>query len=172
MDDDATDSEAPVVPETPGGRPATVRSLRHMTTTTSIVQVRADPQMHGRVLALQTVLLIGTTPIGAPLLGALADAAGPRSIVVVVMWRRRARPGRGVRRVRRASHPGARERLSRRDGVTAPPERGDYSPVPVPSRPSGTAASTAAGSASSAGAAVAVELASHSARSTSSASLE
>ncbi len=84
MDDDATDSEAPVVPETPGGRPATFRSLRHMRTTTSIVQVRADPQMHGRVLALQTVLLIGTTPIGAPLLGALADAAGPRSIVVVV----------------------------------------------------------------------------------------
>ena len=60
-----------------------VTSIMYMTATTSIVQVRADPQMHGRVLALQTVLLIGTTPIGGPLLGALADVAGPRSIVVV-----------------------------------------------------------------------------------------
>ncbi len=60
-----------------------VTSIMYMTATTSIVQVRADPQMHGRVLALQTVLLIGTTPIGGPLLGALADVWGPRSIVVV-----------------------------------------------------------------------------------------
>jgi len=39
--------------------------------------------MHGRVLALQTVLLIGTTPIGGPLLGAIADSLGPRSIVII-----------------------------------------------------------------------------------------
>ena len=60
-----------------------VTSIMYMTATTAIVQVRADPQMHGRVLALQTVLLIGTTPIGGPLLGAVADALGPRSIVVI-----------------------------------------------------------------------------------------
>ena len=60
-----------------------VTSIMYMTATTSIVQVRADPQMHGRVLALQTVLLIGTTPIGGPLLGAIADSLGPRSIVVI-----------------------------------------------------------------------------------------
>ena len=58
-------------------------SIMYMTATTSIVQVRADPRMHGRVLALQTVLLIGTTPIGGPALGALADALGPRSIVII-----------------------------------------------------------------------------------------
>ena len=39
--------------------------------------------MIGRVLAVQTVLLIGTTPIGGPILGVLADALGGRVPVVV-----------------------------------------------------------------------------------------
>lgn len=60
-----------------------VTSVMYMTATTAMIQVRADPQMHGRVLALQTVLLIGTTPIGGPALGAVADVLGPRSIVIV-----------------------------------------------------------------------------------------
>jgi MFS family permease len=54
-----------------------------MTATTTIAQLQADPRMHGRVLALQTVLLIGTTPIGGPILGAIADSLGPRSVVVI-----------------------------------------------------------------------------------------
>jgi hypothetical protein len=77
-------------------------SIAYMTATTAIVQVRADPRMHGRVLALQTVLLIGTTPIGGPILGAIADAWGARSTLVIggaaallaaawgaAVWRRR-----------------------------------------------------------------------------------
>ncbi len=60
-----------------------VTSIMYMTATTSIIQVRADPRMHGRVLALQTVLLIGTTPIGGPALGAIADVLGPRAIVII-----------------------------------------------------------------------------------------
>ena len=55
-----------------------VSSVMYITATTAIVQVRSDPRMQGRVLALQTVLLIGTTPIGGPILGALADAYGAR----------------------------------------------------------------------------------------------
>ena len=39
-------------------------SVAYMTATTAIAQVRTDQQMIGRVLAIQTVLLIGTTPIG------------------------------------------------------------------------------------------------------------
>ena len=58
-------------------------SITYMTATTAIVQVRADPQMHGRVLALQTVLLVGTTPIGGPLLGAISDRWGARTPVAV-----------------------------------------------------------------------------------------
>jgi MFS family permease len=60
-----------------------VTSIAFMTSITAIVQVRADPRMHGRVLALQTVLLIGTTPIGGPIMGAVADAAGARLPLVI-----------------------------------------------------------------------------------------
>lgn len=58
-------------------------SIAFMTATTAIAQVRADPRMHGRVLALQTVLLIGTTPVGGPIMGAVADAAGARIPLVI-----------------------------------------------------------------------------------------
>lgn len=58
-------------------------SIAFMTAITAIVQIRADPRMHGRVLALQTVLLVGTTPIGGPIMGALADAGGARIPLVV-----------------------------------------------------------------------------------------
>jgi MFS family permease len=58
-------------------------SILYMTSTTAIVQVEADPEMHGRVLALQTVLFIGTTPIGGPVLGWLADAAGARVPILI-----------------------------------------------------------------------------------------
>ncbi|HVX16919.1 MAG TPA: MFS transporter [Acidimicrobiales bacterium] len=60
-----------------------VASLIYMTATTAIVQVRADPAMHGRVLALQSVLLIGTTPIGGPILGWVADLINARAPLVL-----------------------------------------------------------------------------------------
>lgn len=53
-------------------------SILYMTSTTANVQVTARPDMHGRILALQSSLMIGGTLIGAPLLGYLADVAGTR----------------------------------------------------------------------------------------------
>jgi MFS family permease len=58
-------------------------SIVYMTASTTIVQIRAAPTMHGRVLALQSALLIGTTPVGGPLLGAVADTAGARAPLVI-----------------------------------------------------------------------------------------
>jgi MFS family permease len=58
-------------------------SIAYMTATTALAQLRTDQPMIGRVLALQTVLLVGTTPIGGPILGALSDAAGARVPVLV-----------------------------------------------------------------------------------------
>ena len=60
-----------------------VASILYVTSTTAIVQVEADPSMHGRVLAIQTVLLVGTAPIGGPLLGGIADALGARAPLVL-----------------------------------------------------------------------------------------
>ena len=58
-------------------------SVAYTTANTAMVQLRSDRQMVGRVIALQTVLQLGTTPIGGPLLGLLADAAGGRSPVLL-----------------------------------------------------------------------------------------
>ncbi|HEU5003644.1 MAG TPA: MFS transporter [Actinomycetota bacterium] len=58
-------------------------SVAYMTATTAIAQVRTDPAMMGRVLAIQTVLLVGTTPIGGPILGAISDAGGARIPILI-----------------------------------------------------------------------------------------
>ena len=58
-------------------------SVAYMTATTAIAQIRTEPHMIGRVLAMQTVLLVGTTPIGGPILGAIADAVGVRAPVLI-----------------------------------------------------------------------------------------
>jgi len=60
-----------------------ITSILYFTATTAIVQVEADPAMHGRILALQSVLLIGTAPIGGPIDGAIADAFGARTPLVL-----------------------------------------------------------------------------------------
>jgi len=57
--------------------------VAYMTATTAIVQLQHDRQMIGRVIALQTVLLTGTTPVGGPILGYIADAAGGRAPVLI-----------------------------------------------------------------------------------------
>lgn len=55
-----------------------IASVLYMTSSTAMVQLETKADMRGRVLALQMVLVMGTTPIGGPLLGYLADIAGGR----------------------------------------------------------------------------------------------
>ncbi len=54
-------------------------SIAFLTTTTAVVQLRSNPAMRGRVLAIQAIVIIGSTPIGGPLLGWVCDAFGVRS---------------------------------------------------------------------------------------------
>lgn len=49
----------------------------------SALQLAVAPAMRGRVMALYTVVFLGSTPIGAPLMGWLASAAGPRAALAV-----------------------------------------------------------------------------------------
>jgi MFS family permease len=53
-------------------------SIAFMTASTAIVQIRADSQMRGRVLALQTMVFLGSTPIGGPIIGWICDTFGAR----------------------------------------------------------------------------------------------
>jgi MFS family permease len=53
-------------------------SIAFMTTSTAIVQLRADPMMRGRVLALQAMVFLGSTPIGGPIMGVICQRWGAR----------------------------------------------------------------------------------------------
>ncbi|WP_084003662.1 MFS transporter [Agromyces aureus] len=49
-----------------------------LTTANGYVQTTTDPSVRGRVMALYVAVLMGGTLIGAPVIGWVADAAGPR----------------------------------------------------------------------------------------------
>ncbi len=48
------------------------------TSTNSLVQLSIAPQMRGRVLAILLAIALGGTPVGAPIIGWMADRFGPR----------------------------------------------------------------------------------------------
>jgi len=49
-----------------------------MTSTNSFVQLSTDPSMRGRVIAILLAIAMGGTPLGAPVVGWVADTFGPR----------------------------------------------------------------------------------------------
>ena len=55
-----------------------VASITFLVSSTAIVQMRAAPDMRGRVLALQAMLFLGSTPVGGPIVGWVADQFGAR----------------------------------------------------------------------------------------------
>ena len=89
----------------------------------SSLQLAVEPAMRGRVMALYSVVFLGSTPIGAPLVGWLAEVAGPRAGLVLgaaaalaaaagahVAFAR-ARPATPAARRVRARHPHGRGQL-------------------------------------------------------------
>jgi MFS family permease len=78
-------------------------TVAYMTATTALAQIRTDESMIGRVLALQAVLVAGTTPLGGPALGAVSDALSPRAPVVIGGVAALGAAAFGVVAVRRAS---------------------------------------------------------------------
>ena len=56
-----------------------VASVSFSAGTNSAVQLTAEPEMRGRVMALYSIVFIGSTPIGAPIVGWLAQTLAPRA---------------------------------------------------------------------------------------------
>lgn len=100
-----------------------VATIAYMTATTALAQIRTEPHMIGRVLAIQTVLVAGTTPIGGPLLGAVADWTGARAPVVIGGLAALAAAAFGVLAERRGGlvdqHPRERRPRRARDALLA-----------------------------------------------------
>ena len=53
------------------------------TTANGAVQLRTDPAMRGRVMAIFLAIALGGTPLGAPVVGWVADTFGPRRALLV-----------------------------------------------------------------------------------------
>nr|WP_314623987.1 MFS transporter [uncultured Noviherbaspirillum sp.] len=78
------------------------------TSINTVVQLSTEPAMRGRVMAILLAILMGATPLGAPLVGWVADTFGPRwalgvgaasgfaSAIVGLLYRRRARAARAA----------------------------------------------------------------------------
>ena len=56
-----------------------ISAMTLLTTANSYVQITTPPAMRGRVMALYMAVFTGGTPIGAPLMGIVAQTAGPRT---------------------------------------------------------------------------------------------
>lgn len=97
--------------------PTGMAVLIFTTTANSLVQLGSSPEVRGRVMAIYILVFIGGTPVGAPLVGVVAETFGPRSslwiggvicaltaLVAALYWRR----------------IGAREAVLQRDTLMAP----------------------------------------------------
>jgi MFS family permease len=58
-------------------------SISFIATNNAILQLTAAPAMRGRVMSLNAIAFLGSTPIGAPLLGWISDRSDPRVALLV-----------------------------------------------------------------------------------------
>jgi MFS family permease len=58
-------------------------SIAFIATANATLQLRSDPSMRGRVMALYAIAFLGTTPIGAPLVGWISSETNPRAAFLV-----------------------------------------------------------------------------------------
>lgn len=63
--------------------PVGVASVSFSAGTNSAIQLASAPEMRGRVMALYSIVFIGSTPIGAPIIGWLSGAVDPRAGLAV-----------------------------------------------------------------------------------------
>ena len=54
-----------------------------MSTANSTLQLTSSDAMRGRVMALYALVFLGSTPVGGPIIGAVAERWGPRAGFVV-----------------------------------------------------------------------------------------
>jgi len=58
-------------------------SLSFIATANSTIQLRVEPTMRGRVMALYAMGFLGTTPLGAPLVGWISQVSSPRVALLI-----------------------------------------------------------------------------------------
>ena len=89
-----------------------VASISFLVSSTAIVQLEAAPEMRGRVLALQAMLFLGSTPIGGPIVGWVSDVYGARYAIGLGAIAALGAGAWGYRKDRRHERAGSGEALA------------------------------------------------------------
>jgi MFS family permease len=63
--------------------PTGIVLMTFTTAANATMQLSVAPEMRGRVMGLYMLVFLGTNPVGAPTIGWLAQALGPRSTIVL-----------------------------------------------------------------------------------------
>ncbi|MEU7061763.1 MFS transporter [Streptomyces sp. NPDC046197] len=63
--------------------PTGLASVTVMTTANAMTQLNADPSMRGRIVSVYLLVLLGGTPVGAPLVGLVSDTLGARFSLIL-----------------------------------------------------------------------------------------
>jgi len=63
--------------------PVGLSALTALTTANAMVQLRVEPYMRGRVMALYMAIFMGGTPVGAPIIGWIGDVFGARWTIAI-----------------------------------------------------------------------------------------
>ena len=96
-------------------------SIQFLATGNSLLQLRAEERYRGRVMSLWAVAFLGTTPIGAPIVGWIGEIGGARAGIAVG----------GVATLLTAGVLAARQaRRARREPEWAAPETGELCGLP------------------------------------------
>jgi predicted MFS family arabinose efflux permease len=59
--------------------PVGAASTGFIASSSSLLQLGSSPEMRGRVMALFSIVFLGSTPVGGPLVGWIAERFGPRT---------------------------------------------------------------------------------------------
>jgi MFS family permease len=123
-------------------------SVSFLATGNSTLQLGADPQMRGRVMALWAVAFLGSTPIGGPIAGAVAQTFGARWGLVMGALACFGGAAIGLLSLSRSggirSEHGPKDDRSAKDDLTRPD--GSVLPAPEPAMAGTPEVSLAAGS--------------------------
>jgi MFS family permease len=63
--------------------PTGIAMITFASTANATVQLGAGEEVRGRVMALYSLVFLGGTPIGAPIIGWFAEEFGPRSSLII-----------------------------------------------------------------------------------------
>jgi MFS family permease len=82
-------------------------SVAMISISNATLQLHSDPKLRGRVMSLFSVALIGSTPIGGPLVGLIGDHIGPRYALLLGGIGAIVASGYGFVRLTRSTEPAA-----------------------------------------------------------------